>query len=225
MRTSAHKLVAATAASAILSGGLIGLSATPASAHPDCDDVYKRKYSEMSSRWYKVVASGTIDNRRSSASQRESISAELSASLKGSVSGEIGGGINLAVGEINAKFGVTVEGHVSISRGKTTILTYPQRPDCRASSDTKRAFRPLYAKSRSIPAFRTSPVKRMGHVHGHYRTSLYVCPVHAIPVAVLSATGEICTTSIFCTDVLRCSRHREHCRISQYAREQHRAKK
>ncbi|MFJ2610221.1 hypothetical protein ACIQOU_29865 [Streptomyces sp. NPDC091279] len=125
MQTSARKFVTATAASAILAGGLMGLSATPASATQDCDNVYKRKYTEISSTWHKVVASGTIDNRRSSASVRESVSAKVAASLKGSVSGEIGGKINLAVGEINSKFGVTVEASVSIELGKSTMIVVP----------------------------------------------------------------------------------------------------
>ncbi|MFJ6985258.1 MULTISPECIES: hypothetical protein [unclassified Streptomyces] len=127
MRTSARKLITAGAASAVLAGGLMGMSAAPASATPDCDDVYKRKYTELSSGWYKVVASGTIDNRRSSASVRESVSAEIGASLKGSVGGEIGGKLNLAVGEINSKFSLTVEAGVSIARGKTTMVVVPAR--------------------------------------------------------------------------------------------------
>ncbi|MBO7935047.1 MULTISPECIES: hypothetical protein [Streptomyces] len=127
MRTSTRKFVTATAASAVFAGGLMGLSASPAAAHPDCDDVYKRKYTEISSTWHKVVASGTIDNRRSSASVRESISAEISASLKGTVSGEIGGKIDIAVAEINSKMGVSVEAGVSIAKGKTTMIVVPAR--------------------------------------------------------------------------------------------------
>jgi len=86
MRTSARKFVTTTAASAILAGGLLGLSTTSASARPDCDDSYQRQYTEISSTWYKVVASGTIDNRSSAASTRESVRSEVTTSLKGSVS-------------------------------------------------------------------------------------------------------------------------------------------
>ncbi|KND26542.1 hypothetical protein [Streptomyces acidiscabies] len=127
MRTSTRKFITAGAASAVLAGSLMALSASPASARPDCDNVYKRKYTEVSSTWHSVVASGTIDNRSSSASVRESISAKVGASLKASVTGEIGGKIDVVVAEINSKFSVTVEGSVSIERGKITAIDVPAR--------------------------------------------------------------------------------------------------
>ncbi|MFJ4316989.1 hypothetical protein ACIP46_17170 [Streptomyces lavendulae] len=99
MATSVRKFVTATAASAVFAGGLLGISATPASAGEDCDDVYKRKYTEISSQWHKVVASGVIDNRRSDAAVRQSIAAGSSAGLKGGVEGEIGGKLDLAAAE------------------------------------------------------------------------------------------------------------------------------
>ncbi|QES55340.1 hypothetical protein DEJ51_15025 [Streptomyces venezuelae] len=127
MGTYVRKFVTAATASAVLTGGLIGLSAAPASAAEVCDDVYKRKYTEISSTWHKVVASGVIDNRRGDASVRESVSAGISASLKGSVEGEIGGKIDLAAAEISSKLGVSVEGSVTITRGKTTMIVAPAR--------------------------------------------------------------------------------------------------
>ncbi|MFE9220526.1 hypothetical protein [Streptomyces lavendulae] len=127
MATSVRKFVTATAASAVFAGGLLGISATPASAGEDCDDVYKRKYTEISSQWHKVVASGVIDNRRSDAAVRQSIAAGSSASLKGSVEGEIGGKLDLAAAEISSKLGVSVEASVSISKGKTTTVVVPAR--------------------------------------------------------------------------------------------------
>ncbi|MGA5100815.1 hypothetical protein ACPCAC_26050 [Streptomyces lavendulocolor] len=127
MRTSARKFVTATTTSAVLAGCLTVLAAGPASAGEDCDDSYHRKYTETSSTWHKVVASGTINNRHSDASVRESVSAEISASLKGSVTGEFGGKIDIAVGEINAKGSVTVEASASIARGKTTMIVVPAR--------------------------------------------------------------------------------------------------
>jgi hypothetical protein len=127
VRTPARKFVTATTASALLAGCLTVMAAGPASAGEDCDDSYTRKYTEISSTWHKVVASGTIDNRRSDASVRESVSAEISASLKGSVSGEFGGKLDLAVAEINSKFSVTVEAGVSIAKGKTMMVVVPAR--------------------------------------------------------------------------------------------------
>ncbi|MFC4608967.1 hypothetical protein [Streptomyces maoxianensis] len=127
MRSRARKFITATTASAVLAGCLTVLAAAPASAGEDCDDSYHRKYTEISSSWHKVVASGTIDNRHSSASVRESVSAELSASLKGSVTGEFGGKLDLAVAEINAKGSVTVEASASISVGKSTMVIVPAR--------------------------------------------------------------------------------------------------
>ncbi|GLV85790.1 hypothetical protein Slala03_54790 [Streptomyces lavendulae subsp. lavendulae] len=59
MATSVRKFVTATAASAVFAGGLLGISATPASAGEDCDDVYKRKYTEISSQWHKGRGSST----------------------------------------------------------------------------------------------------------------------------------------------------------------------
>lgn len=127
MGTSVRKFVTAATASAVFAGGLIGLSATPASAGEVCDDVYKRKYTEISSTWYKVVASGVVDNRRGDASVRETVTAGMDASLKGSVSGEIGGKIDVAAAEISSKLGVSVEASVSISKGKSTMIVVPAR--------------------------------------------------------------------------------------------------
>lgn len=127
VRNSARKFITATAASAVLAGGLVGVSAGTASARPDCDDSYKRKYTEISSTWHKVVASGTIDNRGSDASVRETVQAEMSASLKGSISGEVGGKLDLVVAEINGKFGLSVEGSVSVSQGKSSMIVVPAR--------------------------------------------------------------------------------------------------
>ncbi|WP_332757305.1 hypothetical protein [Streptomyces sp. MT206] len=125
MGTSVRKFVTATTASAVFAGGLIGLSATPASAGEVCDDAYKRKYTEISSQWHKVVASGVVDNRRGDASVRESITADISASLKGGIEGEIGGKLDLAAAEISSKLGVSVEASASISKGKSTMIVVP----------------------------------------------------------------------------------------------------
>ncbi|MET9518738.1 hypothetical protein [Streptomyces sp. NPDC002994] len=127
MHTSARTFVTAATASAVLGTCLVGLAATPASAAEVCENQYKRKYTEISSDWHKIVASGTIDNRRSSASVRQSVSAEVAASLKGSVTGEIGGKLDLAVGEINARTSLTVEAGVSISMGKSVMVVVPAR--------------------------------------------------------------------------------------------------
>ncbi|GAA1560740.1 MULTISPECIES: hypothetical protein [Streptomyces] len=127
MGTRVRTVMASTTASVVFAGGLIGLSATPASAAEICDNVYKRKYTEISSTWHKVVASGVIDNRRSAATTRESIAGQVSASLTGSVSGEIGGSLNLAAAEISSKLGVSVEASVSIAKGKTVMIEVPAR--------------------------------------------------------------------------------------------------
>ncbi|MET9518747.1 hypothetical protein [Streptomyces sp. NPDC002994] len=127
MRTSARTFTTLATASAVLGTCLMGLAAAPASAAEVCDNQYKRKYTEISSTWHTIVAQGTVDNRDSSASVRQSVSAEISASLKGSVTGEIGGKLDLAVGEINAKTSLTVEAGVSIAKGKSVTVIVPAR--------------------------------------------------------------------------------------------------
>ncbi|MGW7364328.1 hypothetical protein ACWGI8_13085 [Streptomyces sp. NPDC054841] len=103
------------------------MTASPASAGEICDNSYVRKYTPISANWHKVVASGTIDNRGSSASVRETVSAEIGAELKASVSGEIGGKVGVAVAEINAKLGVSVEASVKISKGRSVMVIVPAR--------------------------------------------------------------------------------------------------
>ncbi|EGX60354.1 hypothetical protein SZN_08399 [Streptomyces zinciresistens K42] len=125
MRSSARKFTAVAAASAVLAGVLTGLTAEAASARPDCADISRRTYTEMASSWYKVVASGTIDNRDSPALVRDSAVAAEGARLKGEVSGEIGGSLGRAVAEINAMGPVTVEAEASFPKGWSKPLTVP----------------------------------------------------------------------------------------------------
>ncbi len=110
---------------AALSGGAL-TAAAPAFAGERCDPHVSRSYSQTTSGWWFVAASGTVENRKAS-EVREEVSFESSGTRSTSASAEVGASVDVVVAEINAKTSFTVNKSVSFTKGrKTTIVVGPK---------------------------------------------------------------------------------------------------
>ncbi len=109
---------------AALSGGTL-TAAAPAFAGEQCTPHTTRSYSQTSSTWWLIAASGTVQNKKAK-EVREEVSFEKSGTRTTTKSGEISANVGVIVAEINAKGSYSVNKSVTYTKGrKTTIVVGP----------------------------------------------------------------------------------------------------
>ncbi|WP_030669198.1 hypothetical protein [Streptomyces cellulosae] len=110
---------------AALSGGTL-TAAAPAFAAEQCDPHVSRSYSQTTSGWWLIAASGTVENRKAK-EVREEVAFETSGTRSTSVSSEVEASVGTVVAEINAKTSYSVNKSVTYTKGqKTTIVVGPK---------------------------------------------------------------------------------------------------